>query len=532
MRSLTLLLLAWLVLVALFAVFTTRAAIESARQELAATGFTLHRVISQRVSQHDAHLTSLIALVLAASPPPQDAIRMVAQSIIRFYPRIDAINLAELAEKDGAVALTPVISVPQDSGVAERAPFAAAIFAQRPGQARTYFDPARPATYLLAKKATATNPALAILMEVDPALLVEPGERPPWARMTLSLGDQIILDRPADDGPDSSPGLTPPRFSRMIDSVSQPFLLTLERPLEWEDVVHLPLLLGFAALSLSGLLGLHYAWRQRRAARAAAQAIEAAAQAARTAEQRTELLERETRLAHAARVNALGELASGIAHELTQPLTALLSQSQAAARLAASGHDPDLLRQALDANVREARRAGQMLARMRDYISNRPPVRADTDLNQVVADTCALLRADMERRGIALTQDLATPPPVALVDAVEMEQVLHNLIRNAADALADLPPAERRISIATTRDGDVIRITVADSGPGIAPDVRARLFEPFFTTKAEGMGLGLSLCATLVERAGGSIALDAADGGGARFTITLPAAGQTVQDAR
>ncbi|MBA4790780.1 MAG: GHKL domain-containing protein [Rhizobiales bacterium] len=518
------LLLAWLVLVGAFAAITTRSAIERAREELNATGVVLHRVISQRASQHDAHLTSLIALVLAATPPPQDAIRMVAQNIIRFYPRITAISLVELAESGTDVALVPLVPVPPDNGVATRAPFAGSVFQQRPGQARTYFDPARPGLYLLAKKANQANPALAIFMEVDPALLAEPGEQPDWARMMLSLGDQTILDRPAEDGAQQSPWLGTPRFSRMIDSVSQPFLLTLERPLALADVIRLPLILGFAAVSLAVLLMLHYAWRQRRAARLSARLAQAA-------EQRTELLARETRLAHASRVNSLGELASGIAHELTQPLTALLSQSQAAARLAATGQDPALLRQALEANVREAKRAGQMLARMRDYISNRPPRRAETDIDAVVADICDLVRADLEGRGIELRREPSAHPLVAVVDAVELEQVLHNLIRNAADALAT-QPHDRRITVSTQAAGETVVIRVADTGPGIPPDVRPRLFEPFFTTKAEGMGLGLSLCATLVERAGGAIEAGTAEGGGALFTLTFPAAGRARQAAQ
>ncbi len=506
--------LAWIGAVALFVTLNARAQIDRASEELNATGFMLHRIISQRVAQHDAHLTSLIALVLVADPPPQDAIRQVAQNIIRFYPRVAAVNLVSLAQDGTVVTMTPVLAVPQANEAAAPAPFAGSIFQQRPGQVRAYIDPKLPERYLLGKKASATNPAFAIIMEIDPALLVEPDERPAWAHLMLSLDGHVLTDRASDEI--ASAWISVPRFSRTIDNPSQPLLLTLERPIALEDIINPRMTLGFAALSLIALLILHYAWKQR----VAAGRSQAAAQ---VAEQKTQLLEHETRLAHASRVNALGELASGIAHELTQPLTALLSQSQAARRLASNDDNQALLLQALDANVREAKRAGQMLARMRDYISNREPQRVLTDINQVVMDVCELARADLTARGISLAPDLQPALPQAVVDPIEMEQVLLNLIRNAADSLDETAVPEKRIGVRTTSSDGQLMVRVEDNGHGIPPDVAPRLFEPFFTTKASGMGLGLPLCATLVERVGGSIVAGEATSGGACFTITLPA---------
>nr|WP_245328093.1 ATP-binding protein [Xanthobacter flavus] len=275
-------------------------------------------------------------------------------------------------------------------------------------------------------------------------------------------------------------------------------------------------LAAFALVSLLVLFAGRYTLIQRHEARRSRQL-------AALAEERSRLLERETQLAHAARVNSLGELASGIAHELTQPLTALLSQSQAALRLSGPDGDPARLSEALDANVREARRAGEILRRMRDYIARRASERVAVDVNDVVDDAATLARADLARRDITLELDLERPMPRANADPVELEQVLHNLIRNAADSLQERDGREKRILIRTFDAGDMVAIRVSDTGKGIPADVMPRLFEPFFSTKSEGMGLGLSLCATLVERAGGTIEAEAKPGEGASFVISLPA---------
>ncbi|CAI2932763.1 putative Histidine kinase [Aminobacter niigataensis] len=362
----------------------------------------------------------------------------------------------------------------------------------------------------------------ALVFGIDAALLLEPEERPAWAHLRLTLDGQELLDLPAEDdlgaGASLAPHFTAPHFEKVIDGEGQKILLSLDRALPLDALLPWRSLLGFAVLAGLASFALMFALRQRAAA-------QQSQQVARQAEARALLQERETLLAHASRVNAMGELASGIAHELTQPLTAVLSRSQAALRLAgAQKPDLGLITQALDVNVREAKRAGEMLKRMRDYASNKAPEPKPSALNGIVSEIVALTAADLERRGVKLELDLSAEAPEAVVDAIEMEQVLHNLIRNAADALEGAGTAGARISIATKIVGADAKIEVADNGPGIAPDVLPKLFVPFFTTKANGMGLGLSLCQTLVERVDGRIEAGNGAGGGARFVITLPRA--------
>lgn len=517
----------WIAALLAFALYSVETSKARLAGELEVTGRTLHRLISQRAAQHDAHMTSLIALTSGAEPAPLGAVRQVMESISRFYPRIAWIALVSFdggggSTGPGAAAgaslgagggVRMLVEVPEGGGE-NLAPLRGAISEQLRGKIGVHAS--GNGRYLLAKRAPAPSDAV-LVFGIDAALLLEPEERPEWAHLRLTLDGQELLDLPAEEALGAGASfVAAPHFEKVIDGEGQKILLSLDRPLPLDALLPLRSLLGFAALAGLASFALMFALRQRAAA-------QQSQQVARQAEARALLQERETLLAHASRVNAMGELASGIAHELTQPLTAVLSRSQAALRLAgAEKPDLGLITQALDVNVREAKRAGEMLKRMRDYASNKAPEPKPSALNGIVSEIVALTAADLERRGVKLELDLAAEAPEAVVDAIEMEQVLHNLIRNAADALEGAGTAGARISIATKIVGADAKIEVADNGPGIAADVLPKLFVPFFTTKADGMGLGLSLCQTLVERVDGRIEAGNGAGGGARFVITLP----------
>ena len=530
----------WLATLAAFVAVSVETSRTRMADELEVTGRTLHRLISQRVAQHDAHLTTLIALSSGAEPAPDGAVRQVMESISRFYPRIAWLALVSL-EPEGlasgaasagegsaapgssgasqpagvttsGVAVREAVDVPSGGGV-DLAPLGQEIAAQVRGRPSVYA--AGVGRYLLAKRAPEPSDHAVVLM-IDAAKLLEPEERPEFAHLRISLDGADLVDLPADAsvGPGVS-WLQPPHFEKVIDGEGQRLLLSLDRSLPLAALVPPGRLLGFAVVA--GLLAaaLSFGLGQRAA-------VKRSELVAREAEERLAVQERETLLAHASRVNAMGELASGIAHELTQPLTALLSRSQAALRLArADRPDMAMISEALDVNVREAKRAGEMLKRMRDYASNKAPERARQDLNAIVAEVVALTRTDLERRGVVLVLELGEPAPEAVVDAIEMEQVLHNLIRNAAEATG----SGGVVTIATARAGREAKVTVSDDGPGISAEVLPKLFTPFFTTKADGMGLGLSLCASLVERVDGRIAAENGASRGARFAVTLPLAG-------
>lgn len=499
----------WLAVLAVFAFASVYTARQRLADELEVTGRTLHRLISQRVAQHDAHLTSLIALSSGSEPAPPGAARQVMESITRFYPRIVWIALIALEGSSATPSAQTVVAVPDTGGI-DLAPRLGEIAAQPRG--RSFIYPADDKHYLLAKRAPGNSP-LAVVLLIDPAQLLEPEERPTFAHLKLSLHGQTLFEQSADPTSGAGvPWLAAPHFEKVIDGDGQQLLLQLDRTLPLAALIPPRQFLGFALIAALLCVALVFALRQRAA-------VTRSQQQARAAEARLAIKERETRLAHASRVNSMGELASGIAHELTQPLTALLSRSQAALRLAqADQPNLSLISDTLSLNVREAKRAGEMLRRMRDYASNKTPQRILHNLNTIVTEAVALTHADLERRGVTLALQPGEPAPHALVDAIETEQVLHNLIRNAADATGE----NGVITIATGMQAGEARIVVSDNGPGIAPDLLPRLFTPFVTTKSDGMGLGLSLCATLVERVDGRIEADNPAGGGARFIISLP----------
>jgi two-component system, LuxR family, sensor kinase FixL len=346
-------------------------------------------------------------------------------------------------------------------------------------------------------------------MAIDVGRLVEPeGDLPSGLSLALRDRSGRELVRAGEPHPTggSVPSLT---FEKELGSRSQPLLLQVtRRPLLLEVLPPLALALVAAATGIGVLLA-GLVLRERRAAR--------------EARERASFHEHQARLAHAMRVNTVGEMASGIAHELTQPLTAILSQSQAGLRLARSpSPDPGEIVGVLDTNVRLAKRAGDILARLRAYVSNSAPAPAPAGLNHLVRNVAELVQGDLERRGIGLELGLDTEDPVSVVDRVSIEQVVHNLVRNAADAVEALPQEQRTVTVETGSEDGTATIVVRDQGPGIAPADLPRLFEPFFTTKSDGMGLGLPLCERLVENFGGRITAANAPEGGAVFTVRLP----------
>lgn len=228
-------------------------------------------------------------------------------------------------------------------------------------------------------------------------------------------------------------------------------------------------------------------------------------------------------LAHLSRVAMLGELSGALAHEINQPLAAILSNAQAAQRFLA--RDPAALQpvaEALQAIVASDRRASQVIERLRALLRKGETVREPVDLNELVEDSLRLLRSDLANRGVDVHTELQAALPAVLADRVQLQQLLLNLIVNGCDAMQDLPPP-RPLSIRTARGGEGwVCIAVADRGPGIAETDAERLFEPFYTTKAHGLGLGLPLCRTIVEAHDGRIAAVQNVGGGARLLVEFP----------
>jgi PAS domain S-box-containing protein len=231
--------------------------------------------------------------------------------------------------------------------------------------------------------------------------------------------------------------------------------------------------------------------------------------------------------AHAARVSMLGELTASIAHEVNQPLAAIATNGAAGLRwLSRPEPDLDEIRELTDAVVSDARRAADIIARVRSMAAKRAPRPEALSVNAVVEEAMLFLRHELQAQGVTLALDLAPDLPEVLADRTQLQQVLVNLVVNAAQSMAQAECPRRDVLVATRLAGPgLLEASVRDSGPGIEGDNLDRLFQSFFTTKENGMGMGLPICRSIIEAHGGQMgAANVADPPGARFAFTLPAA--------
>lgn len=474
--------LAWLVLTAVGAVWLARAELAQLHQDFETDVRIAHRLMSQQAVQYDAVLATLALLEPGADAgQPEQRLPSVYSSILRVQRR----------ERDA-----PWPDEKQASALA-----AAEARSRSQHRAELAALDLTHGRYQLVMGATPFSYAL----EIDLAGSV------PWrdwpmnpqrspVRVSLQRdGQQFVLQpgRPAANGW---------RFdlTKALASPSQPFDLVAERHVGWGELPWRSIA-GWAAATALLLAGLWAAQRQRIARRRA-----------------EELL----RLGQVARLNALGELSAGLAHELNQPLTAVLANAQAARRLL-DDDPPDLAtaRDAMGQAVEQARRAAGVVGRLRRVIE-RPEAGGDVKplvLQEVVRSAMHLLAPEFTQRGVAAQFDATAQAPVRVqAEAVALEQIVHNLLMNALQALDLVPAAERRLVVSVGRNGEEGVLTVTDNGRGIAPEAMPRLFEPFFSTREGGLGLGLSLSETLASGMGGSLSAANAAPRGARFTLLLP----------
>ncbi|GJH18318.1 PAS domain S-box protein [Caballeronia novacaledonica] len=230
-------------------------------------------------------------------------------------------------------------------------------------------------------------------------------------------------------------------------------------------------------------------------------------------------------LAHVTRVTMLGELAASIAHEVTQPMAAIVTNGDAGLRWL-NRPQPEIAeaQQSITQMIRDAKRASEVIARIRAMARKRDSQPATLDVNEIVGETIELVRRELGRHRVDVRTELATPSPTVQCDRVQLQQVLINLFMNAAQAMSGVngPRVLRIATGASASDEGYAQITVQDSGTGISADNARRLFDAFFTTKAEGMGMGLSICRSIIEAHGGRIWAESPDEGGARLRFVLP----------
>ena len=235
------------------------------------------------------------------------------------------------------------------------------------------------------------------------------------------------------------------------------------------------------------------------------------------------LQELQAQLVHVSRVSAMGAMASAFAHELSQPLGAAMNYLNAVRRWLEESTEARAprMREGTERAVAEVARAGQIIQRLRQFIQKGHTERAWEKLGPVIEEAAALALVGAADRAVKIRIEIAPDLPAALIDKVQIQQVLTNLIRNAVEAMAASPKRDLTITCAPTKAG-AVEIAVKDTGPGIAPEVAKDLFKPFVTTKSTGMGVGLSICRSIVQSHGGELRAEANPSGGSVFRFTLP----------
>jgi len=236
------------------------------------------------------------------------------------------------------------------------------------------------------------------------------------------------------------------------------------------------------------------------------------------------LQELQSELVHMSRLTAMGEMASALAHELNQPLSAIANYMKGSRRLMENRSDEGAatVRDAMDKAAEQALRAGQIIRRLRDFVARGESERRLEDVKKLIEEASALALVGAKDKGVRVSYDFDPRCDFVLADKVQIQQVLLNLMRNAIEAMEDSKTRELVVSTSPTND-DLVEISVADTGAGIAPEISAQLFQPFVTTKRQGMGVGLSISRTIIEAHGGSIAPRPNPKGGTIFSFTLPA---------
>jgi len=434
----------------------------------------IHRLLSQQMVQHEAVLSTLTLL-----PPAPDA----AIPLTAVYPHIRHVQLTAREE------LPPLHAAAEPSTPA--------------------FTPSQPVQLKATDWATGQytltteGPHAQVAMDIDltqwsrPAEWPEPSADLPLA-VDLALGRHLFALQPQVRPAWSWEW----QASKAIASQHQPFTVHTRTHLTG---AHLPWAqLGLWWLTTVALTWIGLTWQRQRHERQRAQAL--------------------LKLDQVSRLGTLAEVGAGVAHEINQPLTAVLANAQTARRaLKDSPPDIAMLGHALDQTVQQAKRAADVVTRLRRLLERpgeRQPMRP-THLDSVARHVLDLMAPGLQR--LQVTAQLNAPAAIhVMADPVALEQIVHNLVQNALQSLEQVPASERQLTLTVGPNHHHGMLTVTDTGTGIAPDLLPRLFEPFLTTRPHGLGLGLTLCETLASHMGGSLRADHHVPRGALFQLTLP----------
>jgi PAS domain S-box-containing protein len=292
-------------------------------------------------------------------------------------------------------------------------------------------------------------------------------------------------------------------------------LQSFEKEYFRKDGSRVPVLVGVASFERGGNQGVAFVLDLTERKRAEREA--------RESERRYRKVEAE--LAHANRVTTVGQLAASISHEIKQPLVACATNADAGLRwLGARSPNLDEVRQAFERITADAKRASEVMNRVRGLVTKKPMNTEPVQINEAIREVVALTRSEAARNGVSVRMELEEELPLVQGDRVQLQQTMLNLVVNAIEAMSTLDDGQRELTISTSKAKPAaVLVSVRDSGPGVAPENTERVFDSFYTTKADGMGIGLSICRSIVEAHGGALRVSANAPRGAVFQFTVPA---------
>jgi len=474
--------IAWGLLSLLGAALLARHALQQEREAFETHARIAHRLLSQQVVQHDAVLATLALL------DSNDDSAHPEQRLPSVYPHILSVQrrARDASWPDAHLQALDAQSRQLGHGLLVSTGFAQGRFDLILG--------ALPASYLLKIDIRSMVPWREWPMEpaqspVRVALLYQ------GQAFDLQAGRKLLPDAPGWHFD----------FHKVLASPSQPFEMVAQRHVGWGE---LPWLWMLAWSVLAAAL-LRMAWvlvRQRDDRHRA-----------------EELL----RLGQVARLNTLGELAAGMAHELNQPLTAVLANTQAASRLLDDDPpDMDAVRQAMAQAAGQSRRAAEVVGRLRRLVEQPATIQTmhSISLSEAARRALYLMEPELKKQQVEVSLKASDLPCRVLADEVALDQIIHNLLMNAVQAMHTTPKEKRRLTVAVEPTLTQVHLLVQDQGPGIPAETLNRIFEPFFTTREGGLGLGLSLSETLAMAMGGTLSAKNRMPHGAEFCLTLPLA--------
>ena len=486
----------------------------------------LERLVVSRNSQNFGFMQSLAMVADIRQVRSVGSFADFARNLHARHRQISGIAWYEIDQNE-KIRANPVVQVPTDGQhpISKSGKLAEAL-TKRHGQVQAVVDSRTPNRYFLLEHVHNFQNHFSVVIEIDAREMLKPSLIENCPKVTWTAGDVTFFSNSSTENKNSIAAIS---VNRAIDvaigdvyqkqnSIILKTKINVEKRISLEMILGSTIFLLLSAFSVLLAILSSYVLHQRKV-------TQRLREAERTAQSKVDRLQRENRHEHASRVYAIGEMAAAIAHELIQPLSSILINSQTGSKLMnVLASSEANVASILASNVKDAQRASEIIRNIHSFVSPKPTDPGYTEINSAIVEVVTLMEATLAEQRFRIVLELDEAPLHCEISRIEIEQVVHNLIRNAVEAGEHLETKDRTVEVSTRNTDCYISVRVRDRGPGIREAMLKDLFLPFSTTKVSGLGLGLSLSRRIVERAGGVISGQNDKNGGAVFEIRLPRA--------